>query len=92
MAGAARPAAADTNLMAVTFRGEAFRDGWHKDLRSTCCLRGVANQWAVKRSHDMLFSALRARGFALHLFSATRPCTSTSVIANATQTLAGSER
>lgn len=63
---------------AVVFRGESFRNVGGQHMRGTCCPLSMRNQRMIWDSHMEFFEKLRGMGFAVDVFSATRPCTSSS--------------
>ena len=62
--------------IAVVLRGESFRNVGGQHMRGTCCALSVRHQRIIWDSHVALFALLEADGYAVDVFSATRPCTS----------------
>ena len=74
--------------VAVIFRGESFRNVGGQHMRGTCCAMSVRQQRVIWESHVALFGLLEAEGYAVDVFSATRPCTSANPrLRNATDAL-----
>ena len=61
--------------IAVLFRGEAFRDGFKRGSRSTCCKAGLEVQRLVFLSHKKMFEQMVVDGYeSVDVFGTTYAC------------------